>query len=250
MSSKQSTDISDKRRKEYKPQTDFQTWVKPRLEARGWLYTELARQLVRAGLDVTENYVYRVVRGDPERSPNARRPGYEIAFAIGQVFGDIAGAVKAAGYPWVDAPVDPFASFAVEIDPSPFIAALNNPIEVSAAPGREIMGETTEGEHLSGPLRTMLIRGECMEPVLRDGDIIFVQPAETVRNDDLVIALVDGMGQTCKRICIPDDETLPYLEPINGEGRIAESRFLIQGVVTHVIENVRHRIARYQAAHH
>ena len=90
-----------------------------------------------------------------------------------------------------------------------------------------------------------------MEPVLRDGDIIFVQPAETVRNGDLVIALVDGMAQTCKRICIPNnDEILPYLEPINGEGRIPEIRFLVQGVVTHVIENVRHRIARYQAAHH
>ncbi len=251
MSSKQDTNVSDKRRREYEPQTDFQIWVKPHLEARGWLYTELARQLVRAGLDVTENYVYRVVRGDPERSPNARRPGYEIAFAIGQILGDVAGAVKAAGYPWLDAPIDPFASFAIEIDPSPFIAALNNPIEVSAPSGREVMGETTEGEHLSGPLRSMLIRGECMEPVLRDGDIIFVQPAETVRNGDLVIALVDGMAQTCKRICIPNnDEILPYLEPINGEGRIPEIRFLVQGVVTHVIENVRHRIARYQAAHH
>lgn len=251
MSSKQGTDVSDKRRREYEPQTDFQAWVKPRLEARGWLYTELARQLVRAGLDVTENYVYRVVRGDVERSPNARRPGYEIAFAIGQIFGDVAGAVKAAGYPWLDAPLDPFAAFAVEIDPTPFIVALNTPIEVSANAEREVVGEEAEGEHLSGPLRSMLIRRECMEPVLRDGDIIFVQPAETVKDGDLVIALVDSMSQTCKRISIPDSaEGLPYLEPINGEGRIPENRFVVQGVVTHVIENVRHRIARYQAAHH
>jgi hypothetical protein len=240
----------DKRRKDYEPQNPFQAWVKPRLEAKGWTYAELCRQLIRDGLDVTENYVYRVVRGDPTRFPNARRPGYEIAFAIGKALDDIGGAVKAAEYPWVDVPADPFAAFAIEIDPTPFIVALNNPIEVSAAPSREVMGETAEGEHLSGPLRSMVIRGECMEPVLRDGDIIFVQPAETVRNGDLVIALVDGMAQTCKRILIPDDESLSYLEPINGEGRIPESRFQVQGVVTHVIENVRHRIARYQAAHH
>lgn len=236
---------ADRRRRDYEPQNAFQAWVKPRLEARKWTYNELARQLIRDGLDVTENYLYRIVRGDPTRFPNARRPGYEIAFAIGKVLGDIGGAVKAAEYPWVDPPKDPFAAFAVEIDAAPFIAALNHPMEVSASPIREVTGEEAEGEHVSGPLRTMLIRGECMEPVLRDGDIIFVQPAETVKDGDLVIALVDGVAQTCKRICIPDGESVSYLEPLNGEGRIRENRFEVQGVVSHVIEDIRHRLRRY-----
>ena len=88
----------DKRRRDYEPKTKFQKWVKPLLAERGWNYSDLFRELVVGGEDVTENYLYRIVRGDPEKFKNAARPGYDLAVAIGRILGDVGGAIDAADY--------------------------------------------------------------------------------------------------------------------------------------------------------
>lgn len=144
--------------------------------------------------------------------------------------------------PSKSASTDPLAAIGDEIDPKPFIDALNNTAEVGAGPERGVFGENSDAL-ITGPFRTMRVRGDCMEPALRDGDVIFVQSAETVRNGDLVIATVDFVSPTCKRICIPEGKP-SYLEPINGEGIIAEERFVVTGVVKFVIEDVQNRLKR------
>ena len=141
-----------------------------------------------------------------------------------------------------DGEADPLAAIGDEIDPKPFIDALNNTAEVGAGLDRSVFGETRDAL-ITGPFRTMRVRGDCMEPALHEGDVIFVQSAETVRNGDLVIATVDFVTPTCKRICIPEGKP-SYLEPINGEGIIAEERFVVTGVVKFVIEDVQNRLKR------
>lgn len=232
-------------RREYVPHNDFQRWVKPRLDGRDWSYRDLARQLHEEGQAVSENFIWRVVRGDPARYANANRPGYEVAFGIGKALGDAPGAVRAAGYPYQEAPLD-LSAVLVPLDPAPYLAALNGPLEVSASPSRELSGEIPSALHVESEMRPLLVRGSCMEPVVRDGDILFVNPAESVKDGDLVIALVDNVTPTCKRIRIPGDGEPSSLVPLNGEGKIRENRFVVQGVVTHVVEDVRHRLLRYE----
>ena len=128
-------------KREYTPHNDFQRWVKPRLDERDWSYRDLARQLHASGQAVSENFLWRVVRGDPERYANANRPGYEVAFGIGKALGDAPGAVRAAGYPYQESPVDSLATILIPLDPAPYLAALNGSLEVSASPSRELSGE-------------------------------------------------------------------------------------------------------------
>ena len=232
-------------RREYVPHNDFQRWVKPRLDERDWSYRDLAKQVHASGQTVSENFLWRVVRGDPARYPSAQRPGYEVAFGIGKALGDAPGAVRAAGYPYQEAALD-LSAVLVPLDPAPYLAALNGPLEVSASPGRALSSEIPPLLPAESGMRPMLVRGSCMEPVVRDGDVLFVNPAESVVDGDLVIALVDDVSLTCKRIRIPSDSSPSSLVPLNGEGTIRENRFVVQGVVTHVVEDVRRRLLRYE----
>lgn len=75
-------------------QTPFQRWAIERLSARDWNPGDLHRALVSAGEDMTEGYVYRIVRG----STGPTRPGYDIVLAIGQALGDPRMALELAGY--------------------------------------------------------------------------------------------------------------------------------------------------------
>lgn len=99
----------DRRKKDYEPKTDFQRWLKPYLKigtdeeiSTQNLHKRLEGKKLNGDGDYTENYLYRIIRGDPETYPNAARPGWALAFAIGEIVGDTPGAMRAAGYPVPD----------------------------------------------------------------------------------------------------------------------------------------------------
>ncbi len=101
----------DKRRRGWTARTDFQKWIKPLLDARAadgkWpaTYQDLREELRERGVDVKETYIYKLVRGNPAVYATNQRPGYELALAIGQVFGDVEGVLKACGYTPASQPV-------------------------------------------------------------------------------------------------------------------------------------------------
>lgn len=74
-------------------QSDFQRWFQRSLERRGISLAELARRV-----DSDYTHLWKIMRGDPVKYPTSRRPGYELTVAIGEVLGDLDGALEAAGY--------------------------------------------------------------------------------------------------------------------------------------------------------
>lgn len=96
---------TDNRTRDYEPKTPFQRFLKPLLVANAQssrtpsTYQELYPLLLAKGVTASESYIYRIVRGDPIKFPNAKRPGYALALAIGEIFGDAEGALAAADYP-------------------------------------------------------------------------------------------------------------------------------------------------------
>ncbi|HEY0109968.1 MAG TPA: S24 family peptidase [Fibrella sp.] len=117
------------------------------------------------------------------------------------------------------------------------------PSRVRDGDGGEYEMEET-GVKLPAGARTMEIVGNCMEPLLHEGDVVFVRPASGASSGDIVIALVDLSGITCKVYRV-DEAGRSYLEPFAGsghfsetgdtprpgEGRIPHDRFSIAGVV-------------------
>lgn len=79
---------------EFVPRTPYQEWVNPAMKRAGIGISELA-----AAVEVDRTYLWRIARGNPEVYPKQRRPGYELAFAIGERLGDVIGSLKAAEYP-------------------------------------------------------------------------------------------------------------------------------------------------------
>ena len=145
-----------------------------------------------------------------------------------------------AGIPAPDAVLLPFPpslrDVAEDVDASPFEIALNNVVDVGAGFERLTSNDEETSEPVRiGPVRAMRIRNDCMLPMLAAGDIVFVTPAETVKDGDIVIAAVDILSRMCKRIRIPADGP-SYLEPINGEGIIEEPRFTVLGVVAYQLK--------------
>lgn len=146
-------------------------------------------------------------------------------------------------------PPDPLKAVGTELDPRPYAEALRQVQTASAGwdtmqrqPFPDAPGELSNA--LVGEIRVIRVAGECMEPVLHDGDEVILSAPDTVRDGDIVTATVDITALTCKRIRIPDGSALAYLEPINGEGIIPESRFVVTGVVRRVIESVEARLRR------
>lgn len=105
------TVTDDKRRRGWTARTDFQKWIKPLLDGREaagkWpgTYQDLHQELRERGIDVKETYMYKLVRGNPAVYATNQRPGYELALAIGQIFGDVEGVLKACDYTLASQPV-------------------------------------------------------------------------------------------------------------------------------------------------
>lgn len=142
---------------------------------------------------------------------------------------------------------DPLLAVAEDIDTTEIESALNDVADTSAGIERFTDASDRGGERfIGGPLRGMRVRGGCMEPMLYDGEVILVAPPHSVVDGDVVIATVDFVNVTCKVICIPEDGGPSYLEPFNGEGKITEDRFVVSGVVMRVLDDPKHRLARWR----
>jgi hypothetical protein len=119
--------------------------------------------------------------------------------------------------------------------------ALRFPVEVGANFERLTNHDDRPSEPISlgGPVRVMVIRHDCMRPLLGPGDVVFITPPETVESGDIVIAVVDLFSRTCKKFTYDQSTGESYLEPLNGEGRINEERFTVLGVVKYKLASLR-----------
>lgn len=101
--------------------------------------------------------------------------------------------------------------------------------------------EISESMARKGKYFCLEIKGDSMEPDLRDGDIVVVRHQNTAENGDIVIAQVNGNEATCKRIAIsetgitlmsynPKYEPMPFTNeqiesiPVSIIGKVVESR--------------------------
>ena len=75
----------------FAPRTKYQEWLDGALERRGVDVAELARMT-----NADYSHVWRIARGDPDKYPNSRRPGYDLALAIGEALKDVPGSLAAA----------------------------------------------------------------------------------------------------------------------------------------------------------
>lgn len=71
----------------------WQQWVQAELQKRQQNPGDLHRLLIQRGMDVSESYIYRVAQGRMRS-----KIGYELALAIGAIFGKEVAAIHAAGY--------------------------------------------------------------------------------------------------------------------------------------------------------
>ena len=125
---------------------------------------------------------------------------------------------------------DPLRLVGSEISPDVFADAFQNTVDVCA--GFEHLTEATDdgNDIFDVHPRSIRIRGNCMEPFYKNGDVVFVRPPDTVLDGDTVIALVDFRQITCKMIRILSNGT-SHLVPTNGEGKITQDHFTVVGVV-------------------
>lgn len=101
--------------------------------------------------------------------------------------------------------------------------------------------EISESMARKGTYFCLQIKGDSMEPDLRDGDIVVVRHQNTAENGDIVIAQVNGNEATCKRIAIsengitlmsynPKYTPMPFTNeeieniPVSIIGKVVESR--------------------------
>jgi SOS-response transcriptional repressor LexA len=135
--------------------------------------------------------------------------------------------VSAAGWP-----DDPLAGIGREVDVQALARVPLAPGAVSANIKRvkEPLDAPpqTLGDALPGQVRAIRVEGDCMEPFYQHGDVLLVRESDDAHNGDKVIALVDWDGITCK---VLRQNGARYLEPTNGDGRIAGDRFRILGIV-------------------
>lgn len=60
--------------------------------------------------------------------------------------------------------------------------------------------EITEELARTGEFFALQIRGDSMEPRMKEGDVVIVRRQDDAESDDIVIATVNGTDATCKRL--------------------------------------------------
>lgn len=134
---------------------------------------------------------------------------------------------------------DALLAYGEEIDARPYLYAMRSVQDTSA--GIQRITDSDGPTHDLGrqwPVRAIKVRGGCMEPILKDGEVALILPPEAVYDGCIVTATVDIYHTVCKRIRIPNGGVPSYLEPINGEGIIPEERFIVSGVVADKISTL------------
>ena len=105
-----------------------------------------------------------------------------------------------------------------------------NPDEENTPPTARKMPDLTD-------VRTMEVIGDCLEPFLYEGDIVYVRPGRAAKPGDIVVAMLGVEGLTCKRYRI-DDAGNEYLEQNDRTGRIGADRFTIVGKIVGVFRGI------------
>lgn len=159
--------------------------------------------------------------------------------SIGEVLKDVEGAVAAfKGVHVVKespvvyqgrASIDPLYRFGEEVDPRPYLYALESVGGASAGLTR-LPDPDAPGEDMrpGSKARAIKIVGDCMEPRIRDGDVVLVLPQEQARDGDMVLAILTSTGgQVCKKFRAGSG--VSWLENESGE-RIPEQQFILLGV--------------------
>lgn len=99
---------------------------------------------------------------------------------------------------------------------------------VFEAPGDDLVPNPMPNRRSVYALR---VEGDCMEPKLRDGDIIYVDPAAEARDKQVVVVLLDG-EYTLKRYrlmkdgawLVPDNRKYPRI-------KVTNNKAIVRGVV-------------------
>ena len=126
------------------------------------------------------------------------------------------------------------------VDPRPYLYALERVHEASAGNVERLVAVDAPTSDLRPPkahlVTAVLVKGTCMEPYAKDGETVLVLPPETVADGCIVTATVDVLNIVCKRIRVVEGTS--WLETQSGEGRIPEGRFVVTGVLAHVIRSL------------
>lgn len=77
----------------------------------------------------------------------------------------------------------------------------------------------------------LTVRGDSMEPLIEDGDIIFYKEVPVVENGEIAIVEIEGESVTCKKLYLEDDKII--LKSINDkyEDMIFEDNVRVIGKV-------------------
>lgn len=103
----------------------------------------------------------------------------------------------------------PRAAELIRLYREPYAAGMANPVE----------GEDYELIELPRGMRAdcaVRIQGDSMEPYIHDGGFVYVRQNETLRDGDVGIFYVTGMGAVCKQYCC-DNYGNVYLFSLNRE---------------------------------
>lgn len=132
---------------------------------------------------------------------------------------------------------DPLASIGPTVNLGALMSIPLHPGYVSAG---SLLTEAVDeveplGEIIPASVRAIRVRGDCMEPIYRDGNVILVQEHTEAQPGQAVVALVDMQNLVVKEFQ-RTDKGIAYLVPRNGEGTIPAHRFQVVGVVAGVLD--------------
>lgn len=88
-----------------------------------------------------------------------------------------------------------------------------NPSELSYGDAEQ--GETIEVNVPSSADCAVVIKGDSMEPLIHDGDIVFYRNQPDIENGEIAIVEVEGNGVTCKKVYFNYDEEIVVLRSLN-----------------------------------
>jgi len=124
--------------------------------------------------------------------------------------------------------------------------AAGRPVESVAAPETLNLGEFTESEKVYA----LQVKGDSMiDDHICSGDFVLVERVAEVRDGEIVVALVDGMETTLKRLYREPDGRI-RLQPANAEMAplyVEPERLEIQGRVLAVLRKFRSQAAAHRA---
>lgn len=129
---------------------------------------------------------------------------------------EIAGALRVT-IPWLmggDSPMDPQLSQPPKGAKIPVLGSVPAGIPIEAVQDILDYEEISEDMIRSGEHFALRIKGQSMEPRMKEGDVVIVRMQETVDNGDIAVVMVNGDDATVKKFYRdPNGITLVPLNP-------------------------------------